>query len=482
MRERWTRADTIFLLTLFAVALVPRLYVAIAWAREPVWDGHYYHFGATRIAEGLGYSEDVNIGGQLIWKPWCHYPVGYSGLLGLVYKVFGTGLLVAPVMNALLGAGLAGVIYALGRHCLGQWRARVAGLLCAFHPGLILYTALVMTEPLSALTLALSALGAVLARGRKLGAVLSGVALGLGTLVRPTALLGAPWLFFVWHGPWLRRGLWTALAAAVALLVVSPWTYRNCRVMDGCTLVSSNGGWNLAIGAMTETGRFAPLSAKLGCPGPGQVQQDRCWRDVGVKRIAEDPWHWLSLMPIKLAHTYNHESFAVGYLAEADRKTWPDERKWQGQRVLTVWHHLVMFSALLGAVALCRPPLARWASALNDAEKKRAWLNFGVQAGVLSSIAGYAIWALNQDDTPLYWLIVVAPLVALTRLPGSPRLSAGHVYVWGLVLMTSVTHAVFFGDDRYHLTISPLLCLLAAGALRPPATRDNSAVIDSATS
>ena len=32
------------------VAFLPRLYVAIAWTREPVWDGHYYDFGARRIA------------------------------------------------------------------------------------------------------------------------------------------------------------------------------------------------------------------------------------------------------------------------------------------------------------------------------------------------------------------------------------------------------------------------------------------------
>jgi 4-amino-4-deoxy-L-arabinose transferase-like glycosyltransferase len=146
LEVRWSASDTRFLALLFALALLPRLYVAIAWAREPVWDGHYYHFGATRIAQGLGYSEDVNIAGQLVWKPWCHYPVGYSGLVGMVYKVFGTGLWVAPVLNALIGALTAAVVFALARYCLGPWRARIAGLLCAFHPGLVLYTALVMTE------------------------------------------------------------------------------------------------------------------------------------------------------------------------------------------------------------------------------------------------------------------------------------------------------------------------------------------------
>jgi hypothetical protein len=34
------------------------------------------------------------------------------------------------------------------------------------------------------------------------------------------------------------------------------------------------------------------------------------------------------------------------------------------------------------------------------------------------------------------------------------------------VLVTALTHVVFFGEDRYHLFLSPLFCLLAAAALR----------------
>jgi hypothetical protein len=36
-------------------------------------------------------------------------------------------------------------------------------------------------------------------------------------------------------------------------------------------------------------------------------------------------------------------------------------------------------------------------------------------------------------------------------------------------LLTAITHVIFFGEDRYHLAVSPLLCLLAAAALRPSA-------------
>ena len=33
----------------------------------------------------------------------------------------------------------------------------------------------------------------------------------------------------------------------------------------------------------------------------------------------------------------------------------------------------------------------------------------------------------------------------------------------GLTLSLVVIHAVFFGEDRYHLVLSPLLAVLAAG-------------------
>ncbi|OQX67138.1 MAG: hypothetical protein B6A08_16760, partial [Sorangiineae bacterium NIC37A_2] len=77
---------------LFLIALLPRLFVAIALTGQPVWDGHYYNLGAERIAEGFGYSEEILRDGQRIAKPWSHYPVGYSAWLALFYKIFGTSL------------------------------------------------------------------------------------------------------------------------------------------------------------------------------------------------------------------------------------------------------------------------------------------------------------------------------------------------------------------------------------------------------
>src|SRR5688572_20022237 len=95
--------DWAFTVTLIVVALAARVLVALVFAREPVWDGHYYHFGAERLASGLGYSEDVTIAGRSVWKPWTHYPVGYSAFLSVFYRIFGSGIGTAPVVGAATG-------------------------------------------------------------------------------------------------------------------------------------------------------------------------------------------------------------------------------------------------------------------------------------------------------------------------------------------------------------------------------------------
>src|ERR1700757_971332 len=103
-RSEAKRGDPLFGALLFVVALAPRLFVALAWTGEPVWDGHYYDIGAHRIAEGMGYSDALAVAGRLVWHPWCHYPVGYSAFLAVFYRLFGHGHAVGVAANALVGA------------------------------------------------------------------------------------------------------------------------------------------------------------------------------------------------------------------------------------------------------------------------------------------------------------------------------------------------------------------------------------------
>ena len=444
---------------LFAFAAIPRLFVALFWSGEPVWDGHYYDFGARRIAEGFGYSDDLTLGGAVRWHPWCHYPVGYSGFIAFFYGLFGQNPRVVATVDALTGAALAWVTWQVARTAISEERARVAGLLVALHPGLILYAGLEMSEPLAAVT----TLGAFWLAARDprpwRGVTIGSLVLGASALVRPQALLCVPFVGFL-APPASRQGRsallarvgMSALACAIALVPVLPWTARNCRVMDGCALISTNAGWNLAIGAFPRaTGRFETLHAADGCSDPtGQVQQDRCWFAYGVGQIEASPWRWLGLVPKKLGFTFDHESFAVEYLHEARPVSWPDDRRALYRGVTTAAHRLLVLLAALGLCAVAKRGVAAM-----------------VQGGLLVLVSALGYFACT--GTPSFWpLVVLISIVPWLPLPGAAPWPIALRLAVALLGTTVVTHAVFFGEDRYHLVVTPVLCILAASAFRRP--------------
>lgn len=451
---------------LFFASLLPRLWVALHFAGEPVWDGHYYDFGARRIALGAGYSDERIVNGIVEWHPWCHYPVGYSFFLGVFYKLFGSDLRVAAIVNATVSALVPVATWVLATRVLSPTRARIAGIVAALHPGLILYAALVMTEPLSALSTLVAFIVATQGKERR-WFVLGALLLGLSALVRPQALLCAPALAFADSAPSVARlakgkvpflaKVPAALGACVlALLPVLPWTARNCKVMDGCALVSTNAGWNLAIGAFPRaTGRFETLKADDGCREvTGQVQQDRCWFHYGVGEIEAHPGHWLGLIPKKLGYTFDHESFAVEYLHEARPTAWPEERRALGRAITTYAHRILMCASALGVAAFV----------LAGARRRRM-----VVAQGLVLLATVALWIYAFTPDPSFWpLAVFVAIVPWLPIPGRPPFPPA--LKMGLVLFatTVITHAVFFGEDRYHMVLTPVSCLLAAGALRKP--------------
>jgi hypothetical protein len=240
------------------------------------------------------------------------------------------------------------------------------------------------------------------------------------------------------------------IACAVALVPVLPWTVRNCRVMDGCALISTNGGWNLAIGSFPRaTGRFETLKSSDGCRDvTGQVQQDRCWFAYGVAQIREHTSHWIGLIPAKLGYTFDHESFAVEYLHEARPSSWPEPRREAARSVTTFFERLLVSAAALGVVAF-RPR--------------------GVGSTVQGALAlawALLVYAACLHD-PTFWpLVLFASLVPWLPLRGAAESPVALRLGVALLATTVLMHAAFFGEDRYHMVVTPIFCILAAGALR----------------
>jgi hypothetical protein len=391
-----------------AVAMCIRAWWLTREPAAPAWDGAIYHRTAERIARGLGFVDTWN--NRPPYKPTAFYPVGYPALLGGAYTLLGVHRWVAGLINVIAG-GVATLFAArFAERAFGRAPGHVAGALYALSPGAVIYTSAFMTEPTSAALLcAALACGLHHARtGRAWSALGAGVLLGLGGLVRPPTLAVAPVLAVVCTprrapGPLVRT---LVLVGVAACAVVLPWTARNCRALDGCALVSVNGGSNLWIGTdPAAQGGYRDLRPGEGCDRVhGEVSKDRCYGALAMQRIRRDPVGWLRLAPLKVAQLLGHEATPVSYLRAAT-----------GGRA------------------------------------------FAQHAGVL-----------YEAMSAYHRLVLALALMALVTLGprGTRRAPRELIACVAAVATLVLVHVVFFGADRYHFVFTPLLCTLAGSAFR----------------
>jgi hypothetical protein len=178
----------------------------------------------------------------------------------------------------------------------------------------------------------------------------------------------------------------------------------------------------------------------------------------------------LSLVPKKLSHTFDHESFSIGYLGEANPSAWPEERKSWGRDLLTKTHRTLLKVAALGVIAW---PWRRkkWLAPFAQPWRRKKWLAPFTQLASLLLVFGLAFATHDQDPHPVWPLAVALVVLGALPLPGAPPRRGVIGYLVFAVASVALTHAIFFGEDRYHLVITPALCVLAASALRRPDER-----------
>lgn len=389
-----------------ATVLVRLVWLAIQ-PPIPEWDGAIYHRTAERIARGMGFVDTWN--NLPPYKPTAFYPVGYPALLGALYWVFGSTKWVAGAVNVVSSAIATASVARMSFRAWGRAPAHIAGLLFTCSPGGVLYCSAYMTELVSAAVLSLALLCAAryADTGRARWAIVMGLLLGYGGLVRPPALLVAPVLAILARPPASPRIVGTiralVLVGVASCVVVLPWTARNCRKLDGCALVSLNGGSNLWIGAdPAAMGTYRDLRIGEACLRVrGEVAKDRCFGRLAIERIKEHPAQWLALAPLKVGHLLAYESTPVSYLRYATRQ----------QR-------------------------------------------FGTTANAMFALI-----------TAYHWVILALAIIATAPLRKGPRPLEVTLAVASIVALV-VVHIVFFGVDRYHFVFTPLLCMLAGGAFR----------------
>lgn len=249
MRAAWSRAEKLGAGVIFALALTLRLLhlreigLHDPFFELPTADARLYHEWAIEIAGGNWLGQGVFALAPL-----------YAYFLGAVFAVFGSGVEVAMIANALLGALSCVLVVAVGRRLFDRRVALLASAMIAADSTSIFFGGMLATANLVIPLVLLLVLAAQRAyespsAARWFGA---GLVLGLCALAWQALLLFAPYLL-VWpvfskESSASRRASWAALSLAGMLLAILPVSLRNFAVADEWTLVNTGGGISLYAG------------------------------------------------------------------------------------------------------------------------------------------------------------------------------------------------------------------------------------------
>jgi 4-amino-4-deoxy-L-arabinose transferase-like glycosyltransferase len=379
-------------------------------------DGLEFHILANQLSNGDGYIQPLIVSPSHV--PTADKPPLYPLVLA-VPSLLGLKSLVAHrVASCLMGAALVLLVGLLGRRVGGERVGLLAAAIAALYPLLVVLDGAVRSESLYAPLVA----GLLLATYRLVDrpgagrAVAVGAVLGLAVLVRSEAvLLGLLVLAAVAiRLPPGRRLSSIALAAVVAVLVVSPWALRNWSEF-GHPLLSTNEG-SLVYGANCRAAYYSSQIGTWACyppltvtPGRDEAEVSSELRSRGLDVARDHAGRVPAVMGVRLLRTFDLWSPNSATRFEADIAN----RDLATYRIGVAVFYLLAPLAVAGALILRRrgEPLAI----------------------LLAPVALVVLVALTAYGTPRFRVPAEIPIVvlaavavdAVARARGRPRSAPG---------------------------------------------------------
>jgi 4-amino-4-deoxy-L-arabinose transferase-like glycosyltransferase len=279
------------------------------WLDPPVGsDDKEYKELAVSLAHGGGYV--------LEGRPTAYRTPGYPLFISGVYLLFGESDRALRLVQALLDVGACALLYLLGRRLRSGPVGLVAAGIFALFPSQVLYTSEIMSETVFTFLLLLVAwLATSASAGRAWTDLLVGFLIGILILVRSTAAVLPIVVILACRRPktpLLRTLGSSAIVALTALVVTTPWLYRNYATFGRVSL-SSNVGINLWIGnheGANGSFTFPPTGNPL-----HSLDDDYLRSDTGVSRALRHMAEHTGAYPVLLAKKWAHFLAADYWLA-----------------------------------------------------------------------------------------------------------------------------------------------------------------------
>lgn len=363
--------------------------------------------------EGLLVSEDGRYAARMPLYPLFLAPFTYFGTVGI-------GL--ARLVQAVIGAATAVIVYRFGRRAIGNEAGLLAGLLVCFDPFAVFFSNLLLTEnffTLLAVSLTYGCWKALHTSPdlRVAGLATIAVCGAAAVLTRPSS---AGWVMLTWliaaipETTWLKKLRVVGVLAGILFVTLLPWAVRNWFVVDAFVWLGTNSGISLydaqhagARGDSKQEDFIAELMQDPNFAALGEAARDREFSHRAWQAMRADPTRVAELAVEKVLRTW---------------RPWPNEPQ-----------HRRGLAAVVGAFFTIAVLLATLVGGWRLLQERRA----------INSKAPAAVWLL---------LILLLPAIYFTAV-----------------------HSLYVGSVRYRIPVMPMLCIVAgsalAGAQHRPRTR-----------
>jgi 4-amino-4-deoxy-L-arabinose transferase-like glycosyltransferase len=300
------------LLAILALGLLLRLTWALIIPVQPVSDSAAYDLLARNILDHgvFGFRPD---------EPSAYWAVGAPAVVAATYGLLGDTYWGVVVLNIAASLGTIVFVERLGTHYFDRMAGLWAAAVIALWPNLILFTTIIASE-LYFIFFTVGGLWFWERRGgtRWLDTVLAGAFWAAACYMRPIILL-FPVALLIASAPGgpravLRAAAKCAVAIALILTLVAPWTARNAQVFGEPVLVSTNFGANFWMGNNPgSTGDYMPLP-EWG-EFLGEVERSDALLEAAKAYIREEPGAFLLRTGEKALLLHSRETIGVAWNA-----------------------------------------------------------------------------------------------------------------------------------------------------------------------
>lgn len=268
---------------------------------QPFSDFQYYHQHAITIANGGNWGDTYT-------------SMGYPIVLALIYKIFGANVFYGKIFNVFLTLQIYVLFYLLIKKITLQEKdKKILYALFVFFPNNIFYNSLLCTEVLfTCILLGILNIYCSKVKGKY---IYLGILCGIETMIKPYFIA---FFLVVLIYELIKVGYVKALKDSLIILfvtaiIISPWIYRNTKLIGQFTFVSNNGGIVLYINNNSQNhwGRWMPaadvensVTERADYKNANMTAKNHMLNTAAKKWIADHPGDFIKLGFKRLKTTY----------------------------------------------------------------------------------------------------------------------------------------------------------------------------------